>query len=56
MTTATALEIVPTGAPVGAEVRGVNLSDDQPGDVVYAILQAFHEHQALLFRDQELTH
>lgn len=48
------VEIVPTGGPVGAEVVGVNLSQEQPGDVVFRLLRAFADHQVLIFRDQNL--
>jgi taurine dioxygenase len=49
------LEIVPTGGPLGAEVRGVDLSREQRGEVVHALLRAFADHQVLLFREQKLT-
>jgi taurine dioxygenase len=54
-TAAKTLEIVPTGGPLGAEVRGVDLSQDQPGEIVFDILQAFRRHQVLFFRGQDLT-
>jgi taurine dioxygenase len=50
----THVEFVPTGGPLGAEVRGVNLSQEQPGDVVFSILRAFSQHQVLIFRQQTL--
>lgn len=49
------VKIVPTGAPVGAEVQGVDLRDDQPGDVIFEVLRAFHEHCVVIFRGQKLT-
>lgn len=52
--TSTAMTIEPTGGPLGAEVRGVDLARPVPGDVVFAILEAFRRHHVLLFRDQEL--
>ncbi len=51
----TSIEVVPTGAACGAEIRGVDLSREQPGDVIYRILDAFHAHQVLFFRDQALS-
>src|SRR5437016_5319530 len=48
------VELISTGAPVGAEIRGVDLSQEQPGDVIFRILTAFAEHQVLIFRDQNL--
>lgn len=50
------IAVLPTGGPLGAEVRGVDLAEDQPGDVVFQILQAFAEYQVLIFRNQHLTH
>lgn len=49
------IEIVPTGAPVGAEVRGINLAEEQPGEVVFRVLQAFRDHMLLIFRGQEIS-
>ena len=51
----TEVEIVPTGAPTGAVVKGVDLSRDVPGDDIFRILQAFHEHMLLIFPGQQLT-
>ncbi|MSP03211.1 MAG: TauD/TfdA family dioxygenase [Acetobacteraceae bacterium] len=49
------LEIIPTGAPVAAEIRGVDLS--QPiGDNVFALIErAYDEHGVIFFRDQHVT-
>ncbi len=49
------IEVVPTGAALGAEIRGVDLS--QPlGDNVFALIeQAFDEHGVIFFRDQRLA-
>jgi alpha-ketoglutarate-dependent taurine dioxygenase len=49
------LEIVPSGAAVGAEVRGVDLSQPVPDDVADALRDAWSKHLVLLFRDQEMT-
>lgn len=49
------MKVVPTGGPVGAEIQGVDLREDPPGDVVFAILQAFTEHLVVFFRGQELS-
>nr|WP_041756708.1 TauD/TfdA family dioxygenase [Bradyrhizobium sp. ORS 278] len=48
------IEIVPTGAALGAEVRNVDLRhlDDQ---AFASLLQAFHDHSVLLVRGQNLT-
>jgi alpha-ketoglutarate-dependent taurine dioxygenase len=49
------LEIVPSGAAVGAEVRGVDLSQPVPDDVADALRNAWSKHLVLLFRDQGMT-
>jgi len=49
------IEVVPTGAVLGAEIRGVNLADPL-GDNVFAIIErAFDEHGVIFFRDQKIT-
>ena len=49
------LEIIPTGAVLGAELRGVDLS--QPlGDNVFAEIEhAYDEHGVIFFRTQDIT-
>src|SRR5271154_5487621 len=49
------IEVIPTGAALGAEIRGVDLS--QPfGDNVFAIIErAYDEHGVIFFREQRLT-
>ena len=49
------IEIVPTGGPLGAEVRGVDFT--QPVDAAFAqaLNDAWAAHQVLLFRDQHIT-
>jgi len=49
------LEIVPSGKAVGAEVRGIDLSQPIPNDVADALRKAWSQHLVLLFRDQEMT-
>lgn len=48
-------EIIPSGADLGAEVRGVNLAQPLGDDTREAIIDAYHQHQAIFFRDQNLT-
>lgn len=49
-----AFEVVPTGAAVGAEIRGLDVRDLD--DAAFAALrEAWLEHKVLLFRDQHLT-
>jgi len=49
------MKIVPSGAAVGAEVQGVDLSQPVPDDVAQALRDAWGKHLVLLFRDQEMT-
>jgi taurine dioxygenase len=48
------IQVLPSGGPLGAEVR-VDLRADPPGRDVYRILEAFARHHVLLFRDQQLS-
>lgn len=49
------IEVIPTGAALGAEIRGVDLSRPL-GDNLFAVIeQAFDEHGVIFFRDQRLT-
>ena len=50
-----ALQIVPTGKVLGAEVRGVDLSQPVPDDVGDALRRAWAEHLVLLFRGQSIN-
>ncbi|MBI4183331.1 MAG: TauD/TfdA family dioxygenase [Proteobacteria bacterium] len=53
---AAGLEIIPAEAPLGAEVRGIDLAKEDPGDeAVEAMRAAWAEHLVLLWRDQTLT-
>ena len=48
------LEIVPTGRPVGAEVKGIDFAKPVSDDIADALRQAWADHLVLLFRDQKL--
>jgi taurine dioxygenase len=52
--TASSLRIHPTGAALGAEIRGVDVRGLDASEFA-AIHQAWLDHQVLLFRDQQLT-
>ena len=49
------LTISPSGGPLGAYVRGVDLADDLADDVVDEIRAAWLDHLVLVFPDQPLT-
>lgn len=49
------LKIRRVAGALGAEVSGVDLSQDLPEATIAAIRQAFLEHQVIFFRDQALT-
>jgi taurine dioxygenase len=49
------VDVRPFDAPLGAEVHGVDLSQPVPPDAVHALRQAWHEHQVLVMRNQQLT-
>ena len=51
MSAGDALEIVPSGAALGAEVRGIDLTRPLPPGVQAALRQAWLEHLVLVFLD-----
>src|SRR3546814_4886657 len=53
----TPIEVIPTGAALAADVRGVDLSRPETIDetVFQAILDAWHEHLVLRFQGQKLS-
>ena len=48
------LQVVPTGAAVGAEIRGIDLSQPVPEETKALLRQAWAGHGVLLWRDQKL--
>ena len=49
-----AIEVIPTGQALGAEVRGVDLRDLD--EAAFArLMQAWHRHSVVLIRDQTLS-
>jgi taurine dioxygenase len=55
MTTAsTTIEVIPSGGPLGAEIRGVDLSRPMTPELFAEIERAWHDHIVLLFRGQKL--
>jgi len=49
------LDVIPLNAPIGAEIRGVDLSQEIDPDVMRQIEAAYDRHSVLVFRDQRLT-
>jgi taurine dioxygenase len=49
------MSVVPAGAVLGAEIRGVNLARDLDGETFRRIEDAFNHHGVLFFRNQDLT-
>ena len=49
------VEIIPTGAALGAEVRGLDLSRPLSDADFEAVLQAWYDHIVLLFRGQKVS-
>jgi taurine dioxygenase len=52
--TPAAFRVLPTGAPVGAEIQGVDFALPLPGDVKAALRKAWADHMVLLIRGQAL--
>src|SRR5260221_14773805 len=51
---AEAIEVIPTGRALGAEVRGVDLG--MFGDAAVArLIQAWHQHSVMLIRNQRVS-
>jgi taurine dioxygenase len=51
----TSLTVKPLSTALGAEIAGVDLRQDLPEDTVAEIIDAWHQHLVLLFRDQTLS-
>src|SRR5262249_55895243 len=52
--TAPAIEVIPTGRALGAEIRGLDLRDMDTAAFT-RVMDAWHEHSVLLFRGQMLS-
>ena len=50
-----AIEVKPLTGALGAEVLGVDLSSSLDNETFSTIVDAFHKHLVIFFRDQELT-
>jgi taurine dioxygenase len=49
------LDIAPTGAALGAEIRGVDLARDLDAESFSRIEEAFNQYGVIFFRDQKIT-
>ena len=49
------LEIHPFDAPLGAQIRGLDLRKAFSATTLEAVRDAWHKHLVLLFRDQDLS-
>ena len=49
------IKVRPTGAALGAEIQGIDLSQDLDNATFKQIVDLWHEHEVVFFRDQKLT-
>jgi taurine dioxygenase len=49
------IEIIPTGAALGAEIRGVDFARPIDDETFAAIERAYNHHAVIFFRDQHIT-
>jgi taurine dioxygenase len=49
------LTVKPLSPALGAEISGVDLRDDLPAQTIADIVDAWHQHLVILFRDQSLS-
>lgn len=52
----TGLDIIPSGAALGADVYGADLTRPLDSETVAALRAALNEHKVLFFRDQDISH
>ncbi len=55
MPIASQMHVSPSGAPLGAEIVGVDLSEEIDDETFHAIDAAYNTHTVLVFRHQRLT-
>ena len=48
------VQVIPSGAAVGAEISGIDLSQPVPEETRARLRQAWADHGVLLWRDQKL--
>lgn len=49
------LKVIPTGAALGVEISGVDLTKEIDDPTFEQIRQAFYKHEVIIFRDRELS-
>ena len=49
------IEIIPAGAALGAEIRGVDLARPIDDEMFAAIERAYNDHGVIFFRDQHIA-
>jgi taurine dioxygenase len=49
------VEIIPTGAALGAEIKGIDLSGSLQADEIATIRQAWGDHLVILIREQKIS-
>lgn len=49
------IEIVPSGAPLGAEIKGVDIASGVSAADFQAVRDALHAHQVVVIRDQHIS-
>src|ERR1700761_3955667 len=49
------IEIIPTGAALGAEISGIDLAQPVDDTTFAAIERAYNDHGVIFFRDQRIT-
>jgi taurine dioxygenase len=55
MPMASGMHVIPSSAPLGAEIIGVDLSEEVDDQTFQAIEAAYNEHTVIVFRNQQLT-
>ena len=49
------LEVVPCSTVIGAEIRNIDISEELSAEIIVSLIQAWHTHLVLLFRQQDLA-
>ena len=49
------VEVVPCSTVIGAEIRNIDISKELSAEIIVSLIQAWHTHLVLLFRQQDLA-